>query len=294
MHPPKIHPRDFRVTPGEKVRLRRWATRTDPFYKSDKNYRHLLEKDVAELSALQSALYASSTYSLLLIFQALDAAGKDGAISHVMSGVNPEGCDVQSFKAPSKEELAHDFLWRTNVRLPVRGHIGIFNRSYYEEVLVVRVHPEMLQGEGLPAEELGDPRIWEGRFRSINEMEAHLHRNGTRIVKFYLHLSKAEQRRRFLARIEAPDKNWKFSQDDLKEHGYWNDYIKAYESCLSRTSSKSSPWYVVPADDKLNARLIVSRIVIDTLKRLDVGYPVVTRSRKQELRSIERQLRGRR
>jgi PPK2 family polyphosphate:nucleotide phosphotransferase len=287
----KIRVRDYRVAPGEPVHLRRWPTRTPPHYKSEKNYRHLLEQDVAELSGLQETLYASGTHALLLLFQARDAAGKDGAIAHVMSGVNPQGCEVHSFKAPSAEERAHDFLWRTTVRLPGRGRIGIFNRSYYEEVLVVRVHPELLAGQGLPAAELADPRIWKGRYRSINELEQHLLRNGTLVVKFFLHLSKAEQRRRFLARIDEPDKNWKFSQDDLKERGFWKDYTRAYQECLRHTSSAAAPWYVVPADDKLNARLIVARIVIDTLRRLDLAYPVVTGARKRELRAIERRLR---
>jgi PPK2 family polyphosphate:nucleotide phosphotransferase len=286
----KIHPRDFRPAPGEPVHLGRWPTQVKRLYKGDKDYRHLLERDVKELSSLQQVLYASGTYALLLIFQALDAAGKDGAISHVMSGVNPQGCDVHSFKEPSAEERAHDFLWRTTVRLPGRGRIGIFNRSYYEEVLVVRVHPKLLQGAGLPAEELASPHLWPGRYRSIVEFERHLHRNGTRVVKFFLHLSKAEQRRRFLARIDEPDKNWKFSLDDIKERGFWDDYTRAYEKCLAETASKGSPWYIIPADDKLNARLIVSRIVIQTLKGLGLDFPVVTRARKQELRAIGRQL----
>jgi len=290
MGAPKIHPRDFRPAPGERVHLRRWPTHIRRLYQGEKDYRHLLVKDVKELSDLQQILYASGTYSLLLIFQAMDAAGKDGAISHVMSGVNPEGCDVHAFKPPSAEERAHDFLWRTTVRLPGRGRIGIFNRSYYEEVLVVRVHPELLQGQGLPPGELADPGLWAGRYRSIVELERHLHRNGTRVVKFFLHLSREEQRRRFLERIDEPDKNWKFSQDDMKERAFWNDYRRAYEKCLTATATKGSPWYIVPADDKLNARLIVSRIVIQTLKGLGLAYPVVSRARKAELRAIGRQL----
>jgi PPK2 family polyphosphate:nucleotide phosphotransferase len=286
----KIDPDDFRVKPGSRVRLRRWATDIKPVYKSGKQYRELLAKDVHELSELQRLLYASNTYALLLIFQAMDAAGKDGAIAHVLSGVNPQGCEVHSFKHPSAEETDHDFLWRTNFRLPARGRIGIFNRSYYEEVLIVRVHPEILKAQGLPAELAGSQEIWKGRYRSIVEMEKHLHRNGTRILKFFLHLSKAEQRRRFLERIDEPQKNWKFSLADMKERSRWNDYVKAYEACLSATSLKGAPWHVVPADDKLNARLIVSRIVIDALEGLRLGYPRVSRARRRELKEIRRRL----
>jgi PPK2 family polyphosphate:nucleotide phosphotransferase len=288
----KVHPKRYRVHPGKKVNLRHWATDTKRLYKSEEDYRELLVADVRRLSALQQLLYASGTYSLLLIFQAMDAAGKDGAISHVMSGVNPEGCDVHSFKAPSAEEAAHDFLWRTTCRLPVRGHIGIFNRSYYEEVLIVRVHPDLLRHEGLPPPLLRDPDLWEGRYRSIVDFERHLHRNGTRVIKFFLHLSKAEQRKRFLERIDQPDKNWKFSAADMKERGRWADYTRAYEAAIGATSSQAAPWYIVPADDKLNARLIVSRVVIDALKDLDLHYPVVTKERRKELHAIRRQLRG--
>jgi PPK2 family polyphosphate:nucleotide phosphotransferase len=286
----KIHTDAFRVAHGSKVRLRRWATDIKPLYKSEEQYRDRLVEDVRELSALQQLLYASSTYSMLLIFQAMDAAGKDGAISHVMSGVNPEGCDVHSFKPPSSEEAAHDFLWRTTCRLPGRGRIGIFNRSYYEEVLVVRVHPEVLKGEGLPPELADDKAIWEGRFRSITEFEKHLHRNGTRVIKFYLHLSKEEQRKRFLERIDEPAKNWKFSLADIKERRFWDQYTRAYEECIEATSTRGSPWHIVPADDKLNARLIVSRIVIEALQGLKLHYPVVTGARKRELREIRKHL----
>jgi len=286
----KIDTDDFRAEPGSKVKLRRWATDIKPLYKSGKQYRELLEADVRELSELQRQLYASNTYAVLLIFQAMDAAGKDGAIAHVLSGVNPEGCEVHSFKHPSAEETDHDFLWRTNFRLPARGRIGVFNRSYYEEVLIVRVHPEILKAQGLPAELAASQEIWKGRYRSIVEMEKHLHRNGTRILKFFLHLSKAEQRRRFLERIDEPQKNWKFSLADMKERGRWNDYVEAYEACLSATSLKGAPWHVVPADDKLNARLIVSRIVIEALEGLRLGYPRVSRARRRELKEIRRRL----
>jgi PPK2 family polyphosphate:nucleotide phosphotransferase len=286
----KIDPADFRVAAGKNVRLKRWATDVRRLYKSDKQYRELLVGDVQELSVLQRKLYASNTYSVLLLFQAMDAAGKDGAISHVLSGINPEGCEVFSFKQPSAEELEHDFLWRTTCRLPARGRIGVFNRSYYEEVLIVKVHPEILRGQGLPRELLNDGEIWRGRYRSIVELEKHLHRNGTRIIKFFLHLSKEEQRRRFLSRIDDPSKNWKFSLEDIKERKFWHKYTQAYEDCLSATSIKGAPWYVVPADDKLNARLIVSRIVIETLKRLDMDFPRMTGSRRKELRAIAREL----
>ena len=292
MFPMKIKPEDFRVAPGRRVRLRRWPTKTKPFYKSDKHYKEALADDVRDLSRLQHLLYASDSYALLLIFQAMDAAGKDGAISHVLSGVNPQGCEVHSFKQPSAEEAEHDFLWRTTCRLPARGKIGVFNRSYYEEVLVVRVHPEILQSQGLPQRLIGEKTIWEGRYRSIVELEQHLHRNGTRILKFFLHLSKEEQRRRLLKRIDVPDKNWKFSLADVKERRFWGDYMGAYEECLGATSTKAAPWHVIPADDKPNARLIVSRIVIEALRGLDMSYPAVSRARRAELRSIRRQLAG--
>jgi PPK2 family polyphosphate:nucleotide phosphotransferase len=286
----KIDPDDFRASPGKRVRLRRWATRGKPLYKSEKHYRELLVEDVRELSDLQRMLYASNTYSVLLIFQAMDAAGKDGAIAHVLSGVNPEGCEVYSFKPPSEEESEHDFLWRTTCRLPARGRIGVFNRSYYEEVLVVRVHPEILRSQKLPDGLAGRRDIWEGRYRSIAEFERHLHRNGTRVIKFFLHLSKGEQRRRFLERIDEPEKNWKFSLADMKERERWGSYVKAYEACIEATGIKVAPWHIVPADDKLNARLIVSRIVIDALKGLDLRYPKVTAERRRELREIRKRL----
>ena len=242
------------------------------------------------MSSLQQLLYASDRYALLLIFQGIDAAGKDGAIRHVMSGVNPQGCDVFSFKQPSAEELEHDFLWRTTRCLPQRGRIGIFNRSYYEEVLVVRVHPEMLLNEGLPEESRDPKTIWKERYRSIVDLEEHLHRNGTRIVKFFLHLSKNEQRKRFLARIDEPDKNWKFSLADVHERKYWKDYADAFEACLNATSTHHAPWYVVPADDKENARLIVSQILLDTLNELKMSYPRSSAKRREELKSIRKLL----
>jgi PPK2 family polyphosphate:nucleotide phosphotransferase len=282
----KIDSKDFRVRHGDKVKLKKWPTIIGPFCKTKKEYQQLLEKHVEELSSLQQLHYASDRYALLLIFQAMDAAGKDGAIRHVMSGVNPEGCEVFSFKQPSAEELKHDFLWRTTCRLPERGRIGIFNRSYYEEVLVVRVHPEILRNQGLSEELRDEKTIWKQRYRSIVDLEEHLHRNGTRIIKFFLHLSKNEQRKRFLERIDEQDKNWKFSLADIHERKYWKHYTKAYEECLHSTSTHHVPWYVVPADDKDNARLIVSRIVIDALNDLKMAYPKTTAKRRRELKSI--------
>jgi PPK2 family polyphosphate:nucleotide phosphotransferase len=221
-----------------------------------------------------------------VIFQAMDAAGKDGAIRHVMSGVNPQGCQVFSFKHPSAAELEHDFLWRTTRKLPERGMIGIFNRSYYEEVLIVRVHPEILNAEGLSDAPHHAAKLWHDRYRSIVDLERHLHGNGTRIVKIFLHLSKDEQRARFLARIEDPDKNWKFSAADIHERKFWSDYRQAYEECIAATSTEDSPWYIVPADDKDNARLIVSQIVVDALAALKPDYPQASAGRVAQLQAI--------
>ena len=286
----KLDAEDFRVPEGKKVKLGKWPTVVRPAYKSKGEYEELLAEHVAQLSALQQLLYASNSHAVLLIFQAMDAAGKDGAIKHVMSGVNPQGCQVFSFKHPSAAELEHDFLWRTTQCLPERGRIGIFNRSYYEEVLIVRVHPEILGSEDLPEASPDRKTIWKERYRSIVQQEEHLCRNGTRIIKFFLHLSKDEQRKRFLARIDEPDKNWKFSQADLTERGYWDDYMKAYEDCLSATSTCQAPWYVVPADDKENARLIVSRIILDTLSALEMSYPKSDANRRKELLAMRTQL----
>jgi len=286
----KISSKDFRVKESDEVDLGKWATIVEPVYKSKDHYQKLLEEHVAQLSSLQQLHYASNRYAVLLIFQAMDAAGKDGAIKHVMSGVNPQGCQVFSFKHPSPAELQHDFLWRTTRDLPERGRIGIFNRSYYEEVLIVRVHPEILSTEGIPDAPDDEKAIWRDRYRSIVNLERHLHVNGTRIVKFYLHLSKEEQRKRFLARIDEPEKNWKFSLADIAERKYWKQYMKAYEECLSATSTREVPWYVVPADDKENARLIVSQIILDTLEGLEMSYPKTTDERHQELLEIRKQL----
>jgi len=286
----KIKSKDFYVNGGEKFSLEKIPTRVAPVYKSKTQYAKILANHIAQLSALQKLLYASNQYAVLLIFQAMDAAGKDGAIKHIMSGVNPQGCQVYSYKHPSVNELQHDFLWRTTRDLPERGRIGIFNRSYYEEVLIVRVHPELLAGEGLPEEEAKS--IWPERFRSIQNLENHLHHNGTRVIKFYLHLSEEEQRLRFIERIDTPDKNWKFSQADMAERKFWPQYRSAYESCMAATSTPESPWYVVPADDKENARLIVSRIILDHLNDLNMAYPATTPERKQELQAIRKQLKG--
>ena len=286
----KINSKNFRVRPGKSVKLSEWPTNLRPFCKSKKRYQELLEEHVEELSTLQNLHYASNRYALLLIFQGMDAAGKDGAIRHVMSGVNPQGCEVFSFKQPSAEELEHDFLWRTTCRLPERGRIGIFNRSYYEEVLVVRVHPEILHSQGLSEELRDEKTIWKERYRSIVDLEEHLYRNGTRIIKFFLHLSKDEQRKRFLERIDEPDKNWKFSLADIHERKYWRHYMDAYEACLHATSTRRAPWYVVPADDKENARLIISQIVIDAFNDLKMAYPKTTAKRRRELKSIRKLL----
>ncbi len=285
-----IRTEEFRVPRGGNMRLKEWPTRVKPIYKSKKRYHKLLEDQVDELSSLQRLHYASNRYALLLIFQGMDAAGKDGAIRHVMSGVNPQGCQVFSFKQPSAEELEHDFLWRTTRHLPERGRIGIFNRSYYEEVLVVRVHPELLSSQRLPVELPDAETIWKDRYRSIVDLEEHLHRNGTRIIKFFLHLSKGEQRKRFLDRIDEPEKNWKFSLADVRERKSWSLYMQAYEACLSATSIAAAPWYVVPADDKKNARLIVSQILLDAFNELEMAYPKTTAKRRSELKTIRKQL----
>jgi len=286
----KIHAGDFRVEPGERVDLKDWPTQVKPAYKSDQDYRKLLQAHTEELSDLQAKLYARNSNALLVIFQAMDAAGKDGAIKHVMSGVNPQGCQVFSFKHPSSEELDHDFLWRTTRSLPERGRIGIFNRSYYEEVLIVRVHPELLTAQHLPGQEANDKHIWRDRYRSIVDMEQHLHRNGTRIVKFFLHMSRSEQRKRLLARIDDSDKHWKFSLADVHERQFWNEYMQAYAQCLSATSTTESPWYVVPADDKQNARLIISGVILETLQNLRLSWPKLDKKRVKELRKMRKLL----
>jgi len=293
----KIDPDDYRVRPGESVDLAQRPTMGEALCKSDKHYAKRLQTQVEHLSDLQQLLYAANRQAVLLIFQAMDAAGKDGAIQHVMSGVNPQGCQVFSFKHPTEAELQHDFLWRATRDLPERGRIGVFNRSYYEEVLIVRVHREILRSEGLSdlptpsgVASSGEQDIWQGRYRSIVDLEHHLHLNGTRIVKFFLHLSQAEQRKRFVQRIDDPRKNWKFSAADIRERKFWPQYMKAYQACLSATSTVASPWYVVPADDKNNTRLIVSQIVLATLEALNLRYPVASPARVRELKAIRDEL----
>jgi hypothetical protein len=277
---------DPQVRPDTTIRLKDWPTRIPPSYHTKEQADAQLQAQVARLSAAQNRLYASNSCAVLLIFQAMDAAGKDGAIAHVMSGVNPQGCQVTSFKHPSATELQHDFLWRATRCLPERGQIGIFNRSYYEEVLIARVHPEILKAEGLP--ELA--HRWRHRFRSINDLEAHLHRNATHILKFFLHLSPEEQRLRFIDRIDDPSKNWKFSQADIAERAYWDDYQAAYEACLSHTSTKHAPWFIVPADDKRTTRLMVAEIVVNHLEALKLDWPQPDDAHRAELAAIRARL----
>jgi PPK2 family polyphosphate:nucleotide phosphotransferase len=286
----KMKSENFRVREREKVDLKKWPTLVKPAYKSNREYEELLAKHVEELSELQQLHYASNRYAVLLIFQAMDAAGKDGAIKHVMSGVNPQGCQVFSFEHPSSQELDHDFLWRTTQCLPERGRIGIFNRSYYEEVLIVRVHPEILRAQRLPVE-LGEGKdLWQERYGSIVDLENHLYNNGTRVIKFFLHMSKDEQRKRFLNRIDQPERNWKISSADVEDRNLWPQYMQAYEDCMSATSTQTAPWYVVPADDKKSARLTISKILLDTFKSLNMSYPEADIMRQQELLAIRKQL----
>lgn len=284
----------FRVPAGTKVRLKDY----DPKWAGDKRLpkeerkefaRELLQEDVAELARTQELLYASDSWSVLLIFQAMDAAGKDGTIKHVMSGVNPQGVQVISFKHPSAEELDHDFLWRCNRMLPERGRIGIFNRSYYEEVLIVKVHPELVTAQRIPDARPGKS-FWEARYESINNFERHLTRNGTVILKFFLYISKDEQRKRFLDRIKDPKKHWKFSAGDLAERGYWDDYMQAYEDALNATSTKCAPWYVIPADHKWVSRALVSKVLTTTIKSLDLKYPEVTPTQRKQIAEAKKQL----
>jgi PPK2 family polyphosphate:nucleotide phosphotransferase len=284
----KSHSSAFLVPVGTKVKLRKWATLAPPVYASKRQSRKLLKRHAEKLSSLQELHYAANRYALLLIFQGMDAAGKDGVIRHVMSGVNPQGCQVFSFKQPSATELSHDFLWRTTRELPARGHIGVFNRSYYEDVLIARVHPKILRAEGIKTAASGAGELWEGRYRSIVELEEHLHRNDTRIVKFFLHLSKEQQRKRFLARLDDPKKNWKFGRADIEERRFWKDYVHAYEHCLSATSTKNAPWYIVPADDKINARCIVSQVIINAMQALGSSYPALDTAQQRELRAARR------
>jgi PPK2 family polyphosphate:nucleotide phosphotransferase len=264
----------YRVAEGQKVKLKDFKTSDTGSYQSKDEAEEVLGSNIERMRELQSKFYASNSYSLLLIFQAMDAAGKDGAIKHVMSGLNPQGCRVASFKAPSAIEMNHDYLWRCHREQPERGQIGIFNRSYYEEVLIVRVHPGFLEAQKIPDELKGDG-IWKRRYREINQWERYLHDNGTRVVKFFLHLSKDEQRKRFLDRINRPEKNWKFSASDVKERGFWDEYQRAYEEALQETSTDHAPWYIIPADKKWFSRALISDVVVQTLENLDLAYPEV-------------------
>jgi PPK2 family polyphosphate:nucleotide phosphotransferase len=288
----------FRVPPGQKVRLKDhnpgWK-QTDEFEELGKGSvkdraKQVLDQNLADLAEAQSLLYADDRHAVLIVLQAMDAAGKDGTIKHVMSGVNPQGCQVFSFKKPSAEELDHNFLWRYMRCLPERGRIGIFNRSYYEDVLVVKVHPELI-GRQLPAEKVGK-KFWEGRYEDINAFERHLVRNGTVILKFFLNVSKGEQKRRFLERLDRPEKNWKFSTSDLPERGHWDDYMGAYEDALSATSTEWAPWYVVPADHKWVTRAVVADVVTTAIRDLDLKYPEVTDAQKKLLAEAKQKLSG--
>ncbi len=290
----EIQTESFRVTGETPVELAGLPNKLDDFYRDEGDYKDLLEEFQDEINDLQRMMYAQDRSSLLLIFQAMDAAGKDGTIRHIMSGVNAHGVSVHAFKQPSDEELDHDFLWRTTRALPERGRIGIFNRSYYEEVLIVRVHPQILLcSQKLPLELTGDlDRVWEQRFESIRDFERHLGRNGTRVVKFFLHLSREEQRDRFIARIDEAEKNWKFSEGDVAERAYWDDYQAAYEAAINATATPEAPWFVVPADDKKNMRLIVAQIVLETMRSMDLAYPEVSEERRRELQGFREQLAG--
>jgi PPK2 family polyphosphate:nucleotide phosphotransferase len=272
----------FRVDNGNNFKLKDFDPTDTGHWRSKEHAEQALQDGIARMADLQDRLYAQDRWAVLLIFQAMDAAGKDGAIKHVMSGVNPQGCQVYSFKAPSEAELQHDFLWRTTRALPERGHIGIFNRSYYEEVLVVRVHPEILASQRTPPS-LVSKDIWKERFEDIHAFERHMWRNGTVVRKFFLHLSKKEQKARFLARLEEPEKNWKFSAADIRERERWDDYQSAYEDMIRHTASKHAPWYVVPADHKWFSRLVVSTVIVDTLESLNLSYPKVDAGKRKEL-----------
>jgi len=274
---------NFRIPQGKKLNLKDHQTDFTGDYTEKKEAKEDLEKNVERLAELQDVLYAQNTQSLLIIFQAMDAAGKDGAIKHVMSGLNPQGCQVFSFKQPSTEELDHDFLWRCAKNTPERGRLGIFNRSYYEEVLVVRVHPEILKAQPLPAAVKNDKNIWKKRFQQIREFETYLAENGVHVLKFFLNVSKKEQKQRFLARIEEPEKNWKFSAADAKERALWDDYMKAYTEAIAATSTAEAPWYVVPADKKWFTRVAVSEIIVKKLESMDLHYPRVTEEHRQSL-----------
>jgi PPK2 family polyphosphate:nucleotide phosphotransferase len=281
--------RPFRVTKGQDFRLKDYDPADTGGMKDREKAQKTLQNGVQLLSHFQEKLYAQDRWALLMIFQAVDAAGKDGAIKHVMSGINPQGCDVTSFKMPSHEELDHDYLWRAHKAVPQRGKIEIFNRSYYEEVLVVRAHPELLEAQQLPKELMGK-EIWEQRYADINNFEKYLARNGVVVLKFFLHLSKGEQKKRFLERLEMPEKNWKFSMDDVRERGFWKGYQRAYEEMIQNTATKHAPWYVIPADNKWFTRLAVSAATIEALHKLDLQFPEVDKNKKLELAKVREAL----
>jgi PPK2 family polyphosphate:nucleotide phosphotransferase len=281
--------KSYRVEDGKDFRLKDYDPADTDGWHSKRHAEEALQQGVARLAELQDRLYAQDRWAVLLIFQGMDAAGKDGAIKHVMSGVNPEGCQVYSFKVPTEAELRHDFLWRTTLALPQRGHIGIFNRSYYEEVLIVRVHPEVLKGEKIPPS-LVTKNLWGERFEDIRSFERHLARDGTVIRKFFLNLSKKEQKRRFFARLDQPEKNWKFSAADIHERECWDDYMNAYEEMIINTASKCAPWYAVPADNKWLTRLVVSSVIVDALEELDLSYPEVDAVKRKELAAARKLL----
>jgi len=274
--------KSYRVEDGKDFRLKDYDPADTDGRHSKQHAEEALQQGVARLAELQDRLYAQDRWAVLLIFQGMDAAGKDGAIKHVMSGVNPEGCQVYSFKVPTEAELRHDFLWRTTLDLPQRGHLGIFNRSYYEEVLIVRVHPEVLKGEKIPPS-LVTKNLWGERFEDIRSFERHLARDGTVIRKFFLNISKKEQKRRFFARLDQPEKNWKFSAADIHERECWDDYMNAYEEMIINTATKYAPWYAVPADNKWFTRLVVSSVIVDALEELDLSYPKVDAVKRKEL-----------
>jgi len=288
----KIDTSKFLVKPKSQIDLSQWPTEISPFYESKENYLALLEESREEIGALQEILYAHDRYAVLLIFQGMDSAGKGGAIKHVMSGINPQGCQVFSFLAPGPEALEHDFLWRANKSLPERGRIGIFDRSYYEEVVVVRIQPQFLEQQRIPAEFIDPKTIWYERFSDIVNLESYLHRNGTRIIKFFLHLSKEEQRKRLLARIDDPTKNWKIGNADIEARRKWHDYQHAYAECIGTTSSETAPWFIIPADDKRNTRLIVSSILLETLQSLKMDFPQSTDVHRAELARMQAYLEG--
>lgn len=279
----------YRVSSDKGIKLKDLSTSEQGEFKDKDAAKEKLEKDIARMAELQDIFYAADSYSLLIIFQAMDAAGKDGAIKHVMSGLNPQGCQVAAFKSPSSNELDHDYLWRCNMRLPERGRIGIFNRSYYEEVLVVKVHPEFLHAQKLP-EALTTDKIWKRRHEEINNYEKYLAHNGTKILKFFLHVSKDEQKRRFMERIENPAKNWKLSPSDVKERGYWNEYQAAYEDMLNSTSTEHAPWYVIPADKKWYSRVVISQIIVEAMESLDLKYPVLNEKQQEALQESRKLL----